>query len=96
MSQPVPEPIKRSPEFDGPPQKLHGLRDMEPTRMGDVTSFHRGLHVNMRLPNRPDCYGRITGVEHDDLVSEIRVRWNGEYDKRRGDPEQVIRIEMTP
>ena len=99
MTNPVPrppaEPITRSPEYDGPPNKLDPLHDMESIRMGDLTSFHRGLHIMMRIPKRPDCYGRIIAVQHDDLVTEVRVRWNGEHDARRADPEQVIRIEAT-
>lgn len=100
MSIPVPAPptapIQRTPEFSGPPQKLDPVRDMEPIRMGDLTGFHRGLHVMIAMRKRPDLYGRITGIEHDDQVTEVRVRWHGEYDKRRADPEQVIRIEATP
>lgn len=99
MNIPVPTPpstpIQRSPEFSGPPAKLDPVRDMEPIRMGDLTSFHRGLHVMIAMHKRPEMYGRITALEHDDLMTEVRVRWNGEYDKRRADPEQVIRIEVT-
>lgn len=83
-------------EFDGPPPKLDPIRDMEPIRLGDITSFHRGLHAQIAFDNQSKTYGQITFVQHRELSSKIAVNWQGLQNERIGHPEQIIRIESTP
>lgn len=83
-------------EFTGPPQKLDPIRDMESIRLGDITSFHRGLHAQIDFPNQTLAYGQITFVHHREMSSKIAVNWRGLQAERIGHPEQVIRIEATP
>ncbi|WP_313812379.1 hypothetical protein [Glutamicibacter sp.] len=82
-------------EFVGPPEKLDPVRDMEPIRLGDITSFHRGLHAQIDFPNQAAVYGQITFVHHRELSSKIAVNWRGLQAERIGHPEQVIRIESS-
>ncbi|WP_313813005.1 hypothetical protein [Glutamicibacter sp.] len=83
-------------ELAGPPQKLDPIRDMEPIRLGDITSFHRGLHAQIAFANQATVYGQITFVHHREMSSKIAVNWQGLQNERIGHPEQIIRIEATP
>lgn len=83
-------------DFPGPPKKLDPIRDMEPIRLGEITSFHRGLHAQIAFANQATVYGQITYVQHREMSSKIAVNWHGLQSERIGHPEQVIRIEATP
>lgn len=88
--------LQEKPGFDGPPPKLDPIRDMEPIRLGEITSFHRGLHAQIAFANQTPAYGQITFVQHREMSSKIAVNWHGLQAERIGHPEQVIRIESTP
>ncbi|WP_461634484.1 hypothetical protein [Glutamicibacter soli] len=83
-------------EHQGPPQMLHPLHDMEEIRIGEITSFHRGLHARVPLPGNRMYYGQIIFTSHSELSSKITLRWEGEQMETKAHPEQIIRIEATP
>lgn len=78
-------------------RKLDHLRDMEPIPIGQLNNIdHMGLHLHAERQPRPKLYGRIIEIFHSTHVTTVKVRWNGQTDELRTDPEHVVRIESTP
>ena len=86
--------VPRKPaDFDIVP-KLDSLRDMEPIKLGELNGLqHMGLHI--RIAHPVNIYGRITEINHVYLGTQVRVRWNGQSQDFRSDPELMVRIEAT-
>lgn len=83
-------------EHQGPPQKLDPVRDMEEIRIGEINSFHRGLHARIPLPGNKMLYGQIIFTSHSEFSSKITLRREGEQMETKAHPEHIIRIEATP
>lgn len=77
-------------------RKLDGLRDMDEIMIGKLNNInHLGLHIRAERMPKPMLYGRIIEILHGQHYTAVKVRWNGQTDEIKTDPEQVVRVEVT-